>query len=66
MFQEANTEEKGDNMKGFCHFLAEEEGAASVEYAILASAIAAVIAVTVSHLGLKVVSLYQKVVNNWV
>ncbi len=61
-----NPQEKGESLKkGFCHFLAEEEGAASVEYAVLASAIAAVIVLTVTQMGIKVVNLYQKVVDSW-
>ena len=37
--------------KGFCDFLAEEEGGSSIEYALLVSAIAGIIAATVFYFG---------------
>ncbi len=43
----------------------EEDGATSVEYSILVSLIAAVIILTVSSLGRKVVALFSSVANNW-
>ncbi len=51
--------------KFFVFFLFQEEGAASVEYAILASLIAAVIAFSVFQLGTVVKNLYQNLVDNW-
>ena len=47
-------------MKEIVHrFLHEERGASSIEYAILVSLIAAVIAFSVSQLGLAVRSMYE-------
>ena len=49
----------------FLSFLSDEEGAGSVEYAIIASLIGAVIVITVSQLGTKVVGLFNRLVTIW-
>jgi Flp pilus assembly pilin Flp len=43
----------------------DERGATAVEYAILGSMIAAVIALTVTALGLRTLDLFVRVVNLW-
>ena len=46
-------------MDTFIAFLKEEQGATAIEYAIMASAIAAVIAIIVFAIGLSVEDLFQ-------
>ena len=53
-------------MKEIVHrFLHEERGASSIEYAILVSLIAAVIAFSVSQLGLAVRSMYESFIGKF-
>ena len=49
----------------FCDFLADERSASSIEYAILVSLIAAVIAFSVSQLGLAVRSMYESFIGKF-
>lgn len=58
-------ENERTGVKIFSHFFTEEDGASSVEYAILVSLIAAVIALTVSQVGTKVMNLYQSMADSW-
>jgi pilus assembly protein Flp/PilA len=46
---------------GFCRFLHDDNGATSIEYAVIASGIAVAIAATVVSLGTNVQSLYSSV-----
>lgn len=52
-------------MKKLMKFLKDEKGATAVEYAIMASLIAAVIVAIVATLGQQVSALFQLVVTAW-
>ena len=52
-------------MKSLFKFLKDEEGAAAVEWAILAAFIIAICVVIIQSLGVKVQNLYSTVNNNW-
>ncbi|SDT97736.1 MULTISPECIES: Flp family type IVb pilin [Desulfobacula] len=52
-------------MQKIISFLFNEEGSTAVEYAILASAIAAVIVLAVTAIGVNTDNLFNKVKNNW-
>jgi pilus assembly protein Flp/PilA len=48
-------------MENLKRFLKDDDGTAAIEYAVLASLIAAAIATTVGTLGLNVKGLYEKI-----
>ncbi len=64
-FQNAYIIAKGSGMECLVKFLKEEEGATAVEYAIIDSLIAAVIAVIVGTLGGKVVTAFTSGSTGW-
>jgi len=64
-FQNAYIRGRGSEMECLVKFLKEEEGATAVEYAIIVSLIAAVIAGVVGTLGGKVLSAFTKGSTGW-